>query len=179
GAMGKSEGVTIEFKIVGLNKKLKVFTTCPHTLFGASFCAVAIEHPIVQDLMSKEIQDLISSIKIQGKNNEKVGIYTGLNVKHPFLDKELPLYVANFVLMEYREGAIFGCPAHDQRDFEFAQEYDLPIIPVISSARLGIEEYTNNSIMFNSEFLNGLTVSEARKVIVEKLEEKGIGKKTI
>ncbi|AAW71193.1 leucine--tRNA ligase [Wolbachia endosymbiont of Brugia malayi] len=201
--IGKSEGVTIEFKIVGLNKKLKVFTTCPHTLFGASFCAVAIEHPIVQDLMSKEIQDLISSIKIQGKNNEKVGIYTGLNVKHPFLDKELPLYVANFVLMEYREGAIFGCPAHDQRDFEFAQEYDLPIIPVISSARLGIipacdqgsytgsqcqatrmadglnEEYTNNSIMFNSEFLNGLTVSEARKVIVEKLEEKGIGKKTI
>ncbi len=108
----------------------------------------------------------------------------------------MPLYVANFVLMEYKEGAIFGCPAHDQRDFEFAQEYDLPIIPVISSAHLGIipacdqgsytesqyratrmagglnEEYASNNIIFNSEFLNGLTVSEAREVIVKKLEEK-------
>ncbi|NUY39285.1 leucine--tRNA ligase [Wolbachia endosymbiont of Litomosoides brasiliensis] len=201
--IGKSEGVTIEFEIVGLNKKLKVFTTHPHTLFGASFCAVAVEHSIVQDLKSKEIQNLISSIRTQGKDNKKIGIYTGLNVKHPFLGKELPLYVANFVLMEYGEGAIFGCPAHDQRDFEFAQEYDLPIIPVIFSAHLDVipaynkgshntgfqcqatsmtydlnEAYAGNEVMLNSEFLNGLTVSEAKKVIVKKLEEKGIGKKT-
>ncbi|QKX03012.1 leucine--tRNA ligase [Wolbachia endosymbiont of Litomosoides sigmodontis] len=191
--IGKSEGVTIELEIVGLNKKLKIFTTYPHTLFGASFCAVAAEHSIVQDLKSKEIQNTISSIRTQKKNNKKIGIYTGLNVKHPFLGKELPLYVANFVLMEYGEGAIFGCPAHDQRDFEFAQEYDLPIIPVIFSAHfspISVGNYgshntgfqcqatSNNGIMFNSEFLNGLTVSEAKEVIVKKLEKKGIGKKT-
>ncbi|MDG7055493.1 MAG: leucine--tRNA ligase [Wolbachia endosymbiont of Menacanthus eurysternus] len=221
--IGKSEGVTIEFEIVGLNKKLKIFTTSPHTLFGASFLAVAAEHPIVQDLMLPDAPKVLSSqcfdtgiqqkdewtpasragmtiddINTKGENDEKFGIYTGLNVKHPFLDKELPLYIANFVLMEYGEGAIFGCPAHDQRDFEFAQKYDLPIIPVISSADLstvpackaGIldteiqypmtkEVHADGGVMFNSEFLNGLTVSKAKEVAIKKLEEKGIGKKTI
>ncbi|WP_349967497.1 leucine--tRNA ligase [Wolbachia endosymbiont of Armadillidium arcangelii] len=216
--IGKSEGVTIEFEIVGLNKKLKIFTTSPHTLFGASFCAVAAEHPIVQDLkdgsfavipdaseaLSSQCFDTgIQEIKSKRESDGKIGIYTGLNVKHPFLNKELPLYVANFVLMEYGEGAIFGCPAHDQRDFEFAQKYDLPIIPVVSLAHLGVipardqdsynrsqcqatwmtedlnEAYTGDGVMFNSEFLNGLTVNEAKEVIIKKLEEKGIGKKTI
>ncbi len=196
--IGKSEGVTIEFEIVGLNKKLKIFTTSPHTLFGASFLAVAAEHPIVQGLKNKEIQDVIDNIKTKGENDEKIGIYTGLNVKHPFLEKELPLYIANFVLVKYGEGAIFGCPAHDQRDFEFAQKYNLPIIPVISLADLGAiptceagiqgteiqcpmtkEVHTDDGVMFNSEFLNGLTVSKAKEVTIKKLEEKGIGKKTI
>ncbi|MDN5248114.1 MAG: leucine--tRNA ligase [Wolbachia endosymbiont of Tyrophagus putrescentiae] len=177
--IGKSEGVALEFDVVGLDKKLKVFTTYPHTLFGASFCAVAPEHPIVKDIASKETS---SFIKISNENDEKVGVYTGVNVKHPFLDKELPLYMANFVLMEYGEGAIFGCPAHDQRDFEFAQKYELPIIQVVSSsgAQEKLEEaYTGDGIMINSEFLNGLTVSEAKEVIVKKLEEIDIGRKTI
>ncbi|MGL5028674.1 MAG: leucine--tRNA ligase, partial [Wolbachia pipientis] len=204
--IGKSEGATIEFEVVGLNKKLKVFTTYPHTLFGASFCAVAAEHPIVQDLKNGSsvvipvLDTGIQEIKSKRENDEKIGVYTGLNVKHPFLDKELPLYIANFVLMEYGEGAIFGCPAHDQRDFEFAQKYNLPIIPVISSAHLGVipardqnsyngsqcqatqmtkEAYTGDGTMFNSEFLNGLMVSEAKEAIVKKFEEKKIGKKTI
>ncbi len=203
--IGKSEGATIEFEVVGLNKKLKVFTTYPHTLFGASFCAVAAEHPIVQDLKNGSsvvipvLDTGIQEIKSKRENDEKKGGYTGLNDKHRFLDKELPLYIANFVLMEYGEGAIFGCPAHDQRDFEFAQKYNLPIIPVISSAHLGVipardqnsyngsqcqatqmtkEAYTGDGVMFNSEFLNGLMVSEAKEVIIKKLKEKGIGKKT-
>ncbi|WP_341808415.1 leucine--tRNA ligase [Wolbachia endosymbiont (group E) of Neria commutata] len=181
--IGKSEGATIEFDVAQLNKKLKVFTTYPHTLFGASFCAVAADHPIVQDIKPDFIP-----VRDTGIHDEKIGIYTGINVKHPFLDKELPLYIANFVLMEYGEGAIFGCPAHDQRDFEFAQKYNLPIIPVVSSDNLGViqaadagvqEPYTGDGTMFNSEFLNGLTVDEAKEVIIKKLEEKGIGKKTI
>ncbi|WP_353285097.1 leucine--tRNA ligase [Wolbachia endosymbiont (group A) of Beris morrisii] len=209
--IGKSEGATIEFEIVGLNKKLKVFTTYPHTLFGASFCAVAAEHPIVQDIRLPNAPEVLSSqclttwiqeIESKRGSDEKIGVYTGLNVKHPFLDKELPLYIANFVLMEYGEGAIFGCPAHDQRDFEFAQRYNLPIISVISSAHLGVipardagiqnsyngsqcrstgmtkEAYTGDGVMFNSEFLNGLTVSRAKEVIIKKLKEKGIGEKT-
>jgi leucyl-tRNA synthetase len=210
--IGKSEGAIIEFDVAQLNKKLKVFTTCPHTLFGTSFCAVAPDHPIVQDIKNAVIQDAskilssqCSDTGIQKKDeisasragmtiDEKIGIYTGINVKHPFLDKELPLYIANFVLMEYGEGAIFGCPAHDQRDFEFAQKYNLPIIPVVSSAHLNDiqvaytgmidtctlkEAYTGDGIMFNSEFLDGLTVDEAKEAIIKKLEEKGIGKKTI
>ncbi|QKX01892.1 leucine--tRNA ligase [Wolbachia endosymbiont of Cruorifilaria tuberocauda] len=182
--IGKYEGVTIEFEIIGLNKGLKVFTTCPHTLFGASFCAVAAEHFIVQNFKNKEIQGFINNIKKNEKNDERTGVYTGLNVKHPFLDKELPLYVANFVLMEHGEGAIFGCPAHNQRDFEFAQKYDLPIIPVIHKNGVqttGIlkEAYVSDGVIFNSEFLNGLTASKAKEVATKKLEEKGIGKKTV
>nr|CAH7766020.1 unnamed protein product [Callosobruchus chinensis] len=179
--IGKSEGATIDFEIFGLNKKLKIFTTSPHALFGASFLAVGAEHPIVQDLKDKEIRDFIGNMKAKGENDEKIGIYTGLNVKHPFLDKELPLYIANFVLMEYGEGAIFGCPAHDQRDFEFAQKYGLPIIPVVceESTEILKEPYFGDGVMFNSEFLNGLMINEAKKVIIKKLEEKGIGKKTI
>lgn len=179
--IGKSEGATIDFEIVGLNKKLKIFTTSPHTLFGASFLAVGAEHPIVQDLKDKEIRDFIGNMKAKGENDEKIGIYTGLNVRHPFLDKELPIYIANFVLIEYGEGAIFGCPAHDQRDFEFAQKYGLPIIPVVCEETTEIlkEPYFGDGVMFNSEFLNGLMINEAKKVIIKKLEEKGIGKKTI
>ncbi|MFP3024914.1 MAG: leucine--tRNA ligase [Wolbachia sp.] len=179
--IGKSEGATIDFEIVGLNKKLKIFTTSPHTLFGASFLAIAAEHPIVRDLKDEDIQGFIDSVKAKGENDEKIGIYTRLNVKHPFLDKELPLYIANFVLMEYGEGAIFGCPAHDQRDLEFAQKYGLPIIPVVCEETTEIlkEPYFGDGVMFNSEFLNGLMINEAKKVIIKKLEEKGIGKKTI
>ncbi|WP_425384286.1 leucine--tRNA ligase [Wolbachia endosymbiont (group B) of Eupithecia inturbata] len=179
--IGKSEGATIDFEIVGLNKKLKISTTSPHTLFGASFLAIAAEHPIVRDLKDEDIQGFIDSVKVKRENDEKIGIYTRLNVKHPFLDKELPLYIANFVLMEYGEGAIFGCPAHDQRDFEFAQKYGLPIIPVVceESTEILKEPYFGDGVMFNSEFLNVLMINEAKKVIIKKLEEKGIGKKTI
>ncbi|MDG7056472.1 MAG: leucine--tRNA ligase [Wolbachia endosymbiont of Meromenopon meropis] len=210
--IGKSEGVTIEFEIIELNKKLKIFTNSPHTLFGASFLAVAVEHPIVEDIMSAFTSDLFSSqyfttqikqknksipdlcnemkindIKIKGKSDEKFGIFTGLNVKHPFLEKKLPLYIANFVLIEHgEEGAIFGCPAHNHRDFEFAQKYNLPIIPVIleessqtTGGTLKEKELYNNGTMFNSSFLNGLTVNKAKKVIIKILEERGIGKKTI
>lgn len=186
--IGKSEGITIEFDVIGLDKKLRVFTTYPHTLLGASFCAVAPEHPIIKDIKTyqqekgKGICAEMTIDEAKGNVDEKIGIYTGINVKHPFLDKELPLYIANFVLMEYGEGAIFGCPAHDQRDFEFAQKYDLPITPVISSDSTQEtlkEAYTGNGLMINSEFLNGLSVDEAKKVIIKTLEEKGIGKKTI
>ncbi|WP_168464491.1 leucine--tRNA ligase [Wolbachia endosymbiont of Ctenocephalides felis wCfeT] len=208
--IGKSEGATIEFDIVGLNKKLKIFTTYPHTLFGASFCAIAPEHPIVQDIKQQSVAQVtdteIQEIMLKKKSDEKIGVYTGINVKHPFLDKELPLYIASFVLMEYGEGAIFGCPAHDQRDFEFATKYGLPIIPVVSpftsdvipvrdaeiqydgsqcqttqvtSVEVLKEAYTGDGVMLNSGFLNGLVVNDAKETMLKKLEEKRIGKKTI
>ncbi|MDD9332068.1 MAG: leucine--tRNA ligase [Wolbachia sp.] len=188
--IGRSEGMIVNFDVVELNKSLEIFTTSPHTLFGASFCAVAPEHQILQHIQSKEVDELIKNHNKLGTSSEaiekveKIGVDTGLRVKHPLLNKELPLYVANFVLTEYGTGAIFGCPAHDQRDFEFAQKYNLPIIPVFSddgvqNVEVLKEAYTGSGIMFNSEFLNGSTVNEAKKAILKKLEEKGIGKKTI
>ncbi|WP_253300083.1 leucine--tRNA ligase [Wolbachia endosymbiont of Chironomus riparius] len=188
--IGRSEGLVVNFDIIGLDESLEIFTTSPHTLFGASFCAIAPEHKILQYAQNKEVDKFIkeyNKLKVSSEaigKVEKIGTDTGLRVKHPFLNKELPIYVANFVLMEYGKGAIFGCPAHDQRDFEFAQKYNLPIIPIISSngeQRVGTlkEAYTGNGVMFDSEFLNGLTVDAAKETIIQKLEEKGIGKRTV
>ncbi|WP_333023276.1 leucine--tRNA ligase [Wolbachia endosymbiont of Pentidionis agamae] len=180
--IGKSEGVTIEFDVIGSNKILKIFTTQPHTIFGASFCAIAPRHPLVQDI--EEIQSITDQIKSKEESDEKVGIHTGIYIKHPFLDKELPLYIVNFVLMDYGEGAIFGCPAHDQRDFEFANKYNLPIIPVFSEdgkeyKKSLNEAYIGKGIMFHSEFLSGLEIDQAKKKVIEELEKKGICKKQI
>ncbi len=176
--IGRSEGFVISFDIICSNKKLEIFTTCPHTLFGASFCAVAPQHPMLQDITNVEVLKFIEDCnksKTNLEKTEKVGIYTGINVKHPLLDKELPVYVANFVLMEYGTGAIFGCPAHDQRDLDFARKYSLEVIPVVcpnDSAVVEIEEeaYLIDGTMFNSGFLNGLSVEKAKKEIVAKLE---------
>ncbi|XP_076246362.1 leucine--tRNA ligase-like [Calliopsis andreniformis] len=173
------KNANLKEQLYGLNKKFEVFTTYPHTLFGASFCAVAAEHPIVQDLKNKEIQDFVDNIKINWENDEEKGAYTGLNVNHPLLDNELTLYIANFVLMEHGEGVICGCPARDQRDFEFAQKYDLPIIPVVREECAQTIETLKvvDGIMFNSEFVSGIMISRAKEVIIKKLKEKGTGEK--
>lgn len=135
--IGRSEGVVVDFEILNINKTLQVFTTCPHTLFGASFIAVSFDHPILQCVSDS---DIIQQINDFDKNNlitdasstvEKFGINSGLVVKHPFLCMNLPVYVVNFVLMDYATGAVFGCPAHDQRDFEFAKKYNLQIKQVV------------------------------------------------
>lgn len=172
--IGRSEGFIISFDIVGSDKKLEVFTTSPHTLFGASFCAVAPQHPILQNIINTEdIQDCNNSTD----KAEKIGVYTGINVKHPFLNEELPVYVANFVLMECGTGAIFGCPAHDQRDLDFARKYNLKVTAVIrpndaEAVEIKDKPYLEDGIMFNSDFLDGLQVEEAKQKIIAKLESK-------
>jgi len=132
--IGRSEGATIFFNINGHDDRLEVFTTRPDTIFGASFCAIAANHPIASSLgkTDTKLQDFISECNKLSTSEadietaEKRGYDTGLKVAHPFLDGcELPIYVANFVLMDYGTGAIFGCPAHDQRDYDFAKKYKL------------------------------------------------------
>ncbi|WP_339048893.1 leucine--tRNA ligase [Candidatus Mesenet endosymbiont of Phosphuga atrata] len=182
--IGRSEGFIISFDIVGSDKKLEVFTTCPHTLFGASFCAVAPQHPILQDIMNTEVLKYIQDCDEPSEKTEKIGVYTGIDVKHPFLDEELPIYVANFVLMEYGTGAIFGCPAHDQRDLDFAHKYNLKVTAVIrpndaEAIEIKDKPYLEDGIMFNSDFLNGLSVEEAKQKIITKLEGKGMCRKEI
>ena len=168
--------------------KIKIFTTRPDTIFGASFIALSSEHPL-----SKEYINNNDFIKFKNQcnktgtteealaNAEKLGFNTKASVDHPFIKgKKLPVFFANFVLMDYGTGAIFGCPAHDQRDFEFAKKYNLEIIKVVSDKNNSDlkEAYLGNGEIINSDFLNGLdnetaknkAIQEIEKIILEKRE---------
>ncbi len=189
--IGKSHGARIFFTIKGRKETLEIFTTRPDTLFGASFCAIAAGHPLAAELAinNARLAKFIKECNALGTSTEAIekaekrGFDTGLKVEHPFIQNaELPLYVANFVLMDYGTGAIFACPAHDQRDLDFAHKYNLPIIPVVAPEgkedfTVGEEAYTENGILINSGFLNGMTVEDAKNTAIEKLNELGIGNK--
>ena len=189
--IGESIGCELDFKIKNENKSLRIFTTRPDTIFGASFIAVSVDHEICKNLKEnsdfKEFKDECSKIGTTEEalaNAEKIGLDTKLVAEHPFIkDKTIPVYIANFVLMDYGNGAVFGCPAHDQRDFDFAKKYKLPIVKVVSDKVKSddsndLEEaYTGPGKMVNSEFLNNLDTSQAKKIIIEKIINKGIGKK--
>jgi len=190
--IGKSSGARIFFEIKGRKDRLEVFTTRPDTIFGAAFCAIAPSHPLATELAEKNV-DLAAFI-IEECNRlgvsteaiekaEKKGFNTELKISHPFDEgKEIPLYVANFILMEYGTGAIFGCPAHDQRDLDFARKYNLSVTTVVApkgkNFEVENEAYTGDGLLINSSFLNGKTVEAAKEEICRKLEEKNIGNKT-
>ncbi len=188
--IGKSFGCEINFQIENSSNILKIFTTRPDTIFGASFIAVSVDHEICKDLHNN--QDFIKFKNECSKigtteealaNADKLGFNTNLLAAHPFIkNKKIPIYVANFVLMDYGNGAIFGCPAHDQRDFDFATKYKLPIIRVVSEKELTNstkmkEAYTGVGKIINSDFLNGLDITEAKNKIIKVVEEKGLGKR--
>ena len=186
--IGKSVGCEIEFKLENFEEKIKIFTTRPDTIFGASFLALSVDHNL-----SKIFQKNPEFIKFKeeclriGTTEEalaiadKNGFKTNLYAYHPFIkNKKIPIYFANFVLMDYGTGAIFGCPAHDQRDFEFAKKYNLEIIQVVSNNKNQLTEaYIGQGQIINSEFLNGLEVDDAKVKIIKMIEEKKIGKKKI
>jgi len=185
--IGKSEGCEISFVSDFKDTKIKVFTTRPDTIFGASFIAISPDHPFTKSF--EDQKDFKNFKEIALKNigtessiskNEKLGFKTPFFAFHPFLNKKLPIYVANFILMDYGTGAIFGCPAHDQRDLEFAKKYNLEIIPVVSSEKsksinIKDEAYIGDGYIINSDFLNNLTIENAKKNIINKIKEKKIG----
>lgn len=189
--IGKSQGLEFTFDVKNSQTKIPVFTTRPDTLFGASFVGLSPDHPITQDLalnnagiatFVKECQATGTS-EVAIEKQEKRGIDTGLRALHPFTGAELPVYVANFVLMDYGTGAVFACPAHDQRDLDFARKYDLPVLPVVrpkDADTIVIEEeaYTDDGVLFNSDFLNGLSIEDGKKHAITKIEglDKGTGK---
>jgi len=192
--IGKSTGCEIEFKIINKDQKINVFTTRPDTIFGASFLAVSVDHPICKELEVNDdfIKFKNDCLKIGTTEEalaiaEKNGYNTGFLASHPFIkSKQIPIFVANFVLMDYGTGAIFGCPAHDQRDLDFAKKYDLEIYEVVSENikkpkdfnKIN-EAYTSSGKLVNSEFLNGLDVESAKKKIIEVIEKEKIGRKKI
>ncbi len=193
--IGRSEGARIFFALAGRAERLEIFTTRPDTLFGASFCALSPNHPLASELAQANpaLAAFIAECNRMGTSEamletaEKKGFDTGVKVLHPLLKgSELPLYVANFVLMEYGSGAIFGCPGHDQRDLDFARKYRLPVKavvlpPGVDAARftIGNEAYAGDGTMINSDFLDGLGVAEAKRAITERLEKVGAGQGTI
>ena len=176
--IGKSIGCEINFELLGLDNKIKIFTTRPDTIFGASFLAISVDHPLCQDLKDQNDflifkQECLKSGTTEEAlaSAEKKGFQTKLFAKHPFVkDKKIPIFVANFVLMDYGTGAIFGCPAHDQRDLDFAKKYKLEIIEVVTDNKdkpknfKDLDEaYTIDGVLINSDFLNDLDVDSAKK----------------
>lgn len=193
--IGRSEGAHIAFDVVGRDTPLDVYTTRPDTIFGASFMAISANHPLAQELATDNagLADFIAKCNRMATSEaaietaEKLGFDTGLACAHPVIEGEtLPIYVANFVLMDYGTGAIFGCPAHDQRDLDFARKYGLPVTPVVcppdtdpAAFEIGDEAFVGDGNIINSKFLNGLSVPEAKSKIIAHFEARGMGKKQV
>lgn len=194
--IGRSKGLRFKFQFDGeapdgMAEGLEVYTTRPDTLFGASFVGIAPEHPLAERLAieNPEIQQFVADCRKGGTSEaeiesaEKLGYDTGLRVKHP-LDPSitLPVWIANFILMDYGAGAIFACPAHDQRDLDFARKYDLPVLPVVlptgedpATFQVAKEAYVGPGKIFNSEFLDGMDVEAAKAEAVARIEKAGQG----
>jgi len=201
--IGRSTGAKVIFPLIGCDKSsslaeletLTVYTTRPDTLFGASFCALSPNHPISEELAKSnaEIFSFVKECNRLGNNEEiiekteKTGVDTGLRAIHPFIaGLELPVYIANFVLMDYGTGAIFGCPAHDQRDLEFARKYNLKVVPVVCPQGINSDDYiihdtayVDEGTLINSDFLDGLSVEEAKDSAIKRLEALYLGSRMV
>jgi leucyl-tRNA synthetase len=198
--IGRSEGLLMRFALEGEalpkgHETLEVFTTRPDTIFGMSFCAVSPDHPLAKAIAKKDkaAQDFVEECHRMGTSEEdieraeKKGYDTGLKAVHPFRKgTKVPVYIANFILMDYGTGAIFGCPAHDQRDLDFARKYKLKVKPVVvpegedpKSFKVGEDAYTGPGRIANSAFLDGMTVDEAKNEVATRLETRGEGQRKI
>ncbi len=193
--IGRSEGLRMWFDIKDRDERLEMFTTRHDTIFGATFCAVSPNHPLAEELAAVDpaLAAFIAECNSMGTSEEameraeKKGYLTPLKALHPFIEgHELNIYVANFVLMEYGAGAIFGCPAHDQRDLDFAHKYGIDVIPVVAPAdvaasdmTIGDEAYLGEGVAINSRFLDGLAMDEAKDMAADRLAGQGQGERTV
>ena len=192
--IGRSEGLKMQFEMKDRDDRLEVFTTRHDTIFGASFMALSPEHPLSAELAadSPGLAEFIEECRRTSSGEEaiermdKKGFETGLKVIHPFDGRKLPVFVANFVLMDYGSGAIFGCPAHDQRDLEFANAYGLDVIPVVvptdthaENFQITSEAFRDDGVLANSAFLDGLSIDEAKEAVASRMEADGTGERAI
>jgi len=189
--IGKSSGLEFAFDLSN-GDNLPVYTTRPDTIFGASFCAVAADHPLAQSIGQDDTKAaaFIEECKRGGttaaelETAEKLGYDTGVTAKHPFTGEAMPVFIANFVLMDYGTGAVMGVPGHDQRDFEFATKYKQPITRVVASdvsqadAPMGDEAEPGDGVIVNSDFLDGMSVEDAKAAVIERAEAGDWGKGT-
>ncbi len=187
--IGRSVGANVTFKVAGTDKTFTVFTTRPDTLFGATYTVLAPELDLVKEITTPEqmqaVEDYIAQAAKKSDLNrtdlakEKTGVFTGAYAINPVNGKEIPIWIADYVLASYGTGAIMAVPAHDERDFEFAKTFDLEIIPVLAGGDVTKEAFTEDGEHINSDFLNGLNKQEAIDKMVAWLEENGVGKKEV
>jgi len=194
--IGRSEGAEIQFEVDGIDKTLTVYTTRPDTIFGVSYMVIAPEHPVVKELIKGTPQEqqclefihkmqFLNEIDRTATDTEKEGVFTGRYVINPLNGEKIPLYLANYVLLDYGTGVVMGVPAHDQRDFEFARKYNLPVRVVIQPEGQELngdtmtEAFPAEGIMVNSGKFNGLTNKEALQKIIDEIEERKIGERKI
>lgn len=187
--IGRSEGADAVFGIAGTNDSFMVFTTRPDTLFGATYCVLAPEHPLTMKITTPEQKPAVKAYieaasrkSAQDRMKEeqtKTGVFTGAYAVNPVNNEKIPIWTADYVLAEYGYGAIMAVPAHDTRDYEFAKTFQLPIIEVISGGDIEKEAFTGDGVLVNSPLINGLRVPEAKKKITAWLEDRGLGKATV
>lgn len=187
--IGRSEGANIHFQVDGHDETFTVFTTRPDTLFGATYAVLAPEHPLVEKITTPEQKEAVEAYlkQIQSKSDlertdlakEKTGVFTGAYAINPANGEKLPIWIADYVLMSYGTGAIMAVPAHDERDYEFAKKFNLPIKEVVAGGDISKEAYTGDGEHINSDFLNGLNKEEATKKMIEWLEANGKGEKKV
>lgn len=187
--IGKSVGATINFSVKGHNENVQVFTTRPDTLFGATYLVLAPEHDLVSKISTTtQLPEVLKYLELTSKksdlertelNKDKSGVFTGCYAINPATQKEIPIWIADYVLAGYGTGAIMSVPAHDERDYEFAQKFNLPIIQVLQGGDIEKEAFTDDGPHINSDFLNGLNKFDATKKMIDWLESKKIGKKHI
>ena len=187
--IGKSTGANVTFKVKGTDKEFTVFTTRPDTLFGATFTVLAPEHDLVDAITTPEQAEAVADYKHQASlksdlartdlAKEKTGVWTGAYAINPVNGREIPIWIADYVLASYGTGAVMAVPAHDERDWEFAKQFGLPIVEVLEGGNVEEAAYTEDGPHVNSDFLNGLNKEEAIAKIVAWLEEKGFGQEKI
>ncbi|UII55259.1 leucine--tRNA ligase [Cytobacillus spongiae] len=187
--IGRSEGAHVSFTIDGYSETFTVFTTRPDTLFGATYAVLAPEHPFVEKITTPEQKDAVEAYiaKVKAKSDlertdlakEKTGVFTGAYAVNPINGEKMPIWIADYVLMSYGTGAIMAVPAHDERDFEFAKEFDLPIKEVVAGGDVSKEAYTGDGEHVNSDFLNGLGKEDGIIKAIEWLEENEKGEKKV
>jgi len=189
--IGRSDGALIHFPIIGSDEKLEVFTTRPDTIFGATYMVVAPEHPMVSRHRAElNNWDEIERYRHEAKHKsdfertqlvkDKTGVrLEGITALNPATEQAIPIFISDYVMMEYGTGAIMAVPGHDQRDYEFAKKFDLDIVEVVSGGDLSKEAYTGNGEIVNSDFINGLSVPEAIETMIRFLQDKGLGERKI
>jgi len=187
--IGKSVGAKVDFKVYGTDKQFTVFTTRCDTLFGATYCVLAPEHKLVDEITTPDRKAAVNSYKTACAsksemertelNKEKTGAFTGAYAINPANGNKIPVYISDYVLTSYGTGAIMAVPAHDTRDYEFAKKFNIPVIPVLEGGDIEKEAFTGDGKHINSDFLNGLNKQEAIDKMAAWLEEKGCGKKAV
>lgn len=186
--IGRSEGATITFKVAGHDKRFDVFTTRPDTLFGVTYLVLAPEHPLVEEITTPEQREAVKTYQELAKSKtdlertelakEKTGVFTGAYGIHPITGENLPIWIADYVLYSYGTGAVMAVPAHDQRDYEFAKAYNLPMKQVLEGD-ISESAFVDDAPHINSDFINGLNIQEANEKIIAYLEERGLGKRSV